>query len=75
MNKVNFDKMMRKFAKIFEKGLEPDVLKIYLDLFEEIPDNQVDYITRECLKKCHYFPRPADIFDCLEEIVDYPKLE
>lgn len=63
MNKKNFDKMMITFSKVYEKGLTSDILKIYFDLFKEIPDNQVDYITRECIRRCHFFPRPADVFD------------
>lgn len=63
MDKKNFDKMMITFSKVYEKGLATDVLEIYFGLFKEIPDNQADYITRECLKRCHFFPRPADVFD------------
>lgn len=78
MDKKNFNKMMKIFGKIFEKGLTTDVLKIYFDLFKEIPDDQCDHITRECLKKCRYFPRPVDIFECLEgesQISELPDLE
>lgn len=63
MDKKNFNKMMITFGKVYERGLAADVLEIYFNIFKEIPNNQVDYITQECLKRCHYFPRPADIFD------------
>jgi len=63
MDKKKFNEMMNVFIKVYEKGLTTDVLKIYFELFKEIPDNQVDYITQECLKRCHFFPRPADVFD------------
>ena len=69
MNKKNFDIMISKFSKVYERVLEPDVLSIYYNLFKEIPDNQVNHIIRECLKKCHYFPRPADIFGHYDEYV------
>ena len=67
MNKNNFDKMMGVFAKVYEKVLEPEVLSIYFNLFKEIPDNQVKHITDGCLKKCNFFPRPADIFSFYDE--------
>jgi hypothetical protein len=62
MNRKNFDRMMTTFSKVYERILEPDVLSIYYNVFKEIPDNQIDNITQECLKKCKYFPRPADVF-------------
>jgi hypothetical protein len=67
MNKKNFDMMMNKFAKVYEKTLDPEVLSIYFNLFREIPDNQVKTIITNCLKKCHYFPRPADVFASYDE--------
>lgn len=60
--------MINNFSKIYKEILEPDVLSIYFNLCKEIPDNQGDYIQDCCLKKCHYFPRPDDIFKCFEEI-------
>jgi len=67
MDKKKFNEMMNVFIKVYEKGLTTGVLKIYFELFKEIPDNQVDYITRECLKSCHFFPRPADVFDYYDD--------
>lgn len=67
MNKKNFDMMMNKFAKVYERALAPDVLKIYFNLCSEISDSQVNTIIRNCLKKCHYFPRPADIFESYDQ--------
>ena len=67
MDKKKFNKMMNVFIKVYEKGLATDVLEIYFDLFKEIPDAQVDYITQECLKRCHFFPRPADVFDYYDD--------
>ena len=67
MNKNSFDKMMGMFAKVYERAIEPEVLSIYFNLFREIPDNQVKYITDNCLKKCSFFPRPADIFSFYDE--------
>ena len=67
MDKKKFNEMMNVFIKVYEKGLTTGVLKIYFELFKEIPDNQVDYITRECLKRCHFFPRPADVFDYYDD--------
>jgi len=67
MNKNSFDKMMGIFAKVYERAIEPEVLSIYFNLFKEIPDKQVYYITNSCLKKCHFFPRPADIFSFYDE--------
>ena len=67
MNKNNFNKMISQFSKVYEKILEPEVLSIYFNLFKEIPDNQVKYITKECLKKCNFFPRPADVFSFYDE--------
>jgi hypothetical protein len=66
-NKKNFDRMMIIFGKTYEKVLETDVLSIYFNSIREIPDNQTDHIIQECLKKCHYFPRPADIFEHYDE--------
>lgn len=63
MNKKSFDIMMNTFAKVYKETLDPEVLIIYFNVFKEIEDSQVEYITRECLKKCHFFPRPADIFE------------
>jgi len=63
MDKKRFNEMMIAFGKVYEKGLSTDVLEIYFNIFKEIPNNQVEYITQECLKRCHFFPRPADIFD------------
>jgi hypothetical protein len=67
MNKNNFNKMISQFSKVYEKILEPEVLSIYFNLFKEIPDNQVKHITNECLKKCNFFPRPADVFSFYDE--------
>jgi len=67
MDKKNFNKMTKIFSKVYEKVLLPDVLKIYFELFEEIPNDETGFIIRECIKKCKYFPRPADVFECLEE--------
>ncbi len=73
MDDKNFKKMMEVFMKVYEKPLKPDILKIYKDLLQEIPDNQVEYITEQCLKNCKYFPKPADIFEYYEK--ELPKLE
>jgi len=67
MNKTKFNEMMNIFAKVYEKTIETEVLSIYFRLFKEIPDNKVNHIIRECLKKCHFFPRPADIFSFFDE--------
>ena len=67
MNKNKFNEMMNIFAKVYEKTIEPEVLSIYFRLFKEIPDNKTNYIIQECLKKCHFFPRPADIFSFFDE--------
>ena len=67
MNKKNFDLMMNKFCKVFERTLYAEVLAIYFNMFNEIPDSQVNTIIRNCLKKCHYFPRPADVFSSYDE--------
>jgi len=67
VNKKNFDLMMNKFCKVFERTLDPEVLAIYFNMFNEIPDSQVNTIIRNCLKKCHYFPRPADVFSSYDE--------
>jgi hypothetical protein len=78
MDKKNFNEMMRIFGKVYEKSLAPDVLKIYFEIFKEISDDKTKFITKECLKKCRYFPRPADVFECLEEegqVSDLPDLE
>lgn len=67
MNKKNFDQMIKVFSGVFEKNLNPYVVRIYFDLFKEIPDSQVRAITKSCLRRCKYFPRPADIFEQLSE--------
>jgi len=67
VNKKNFDLMMNKFCKVFERTLDAEVLAIYFNMFNEIPDSQVNTIIRNCLKKCHYFPRPADVFSSYDE--------
>jgi len=67
MDKKNFDQMIKIFSEVFEKNLNPYVVKIYFDLFQEIPDSQVSAITKSCLRKCKYFPRPADVFEQLSE--------
>ncbi|GAG84758.1 unnamed protein product [marine sediment metagenome] len=38
MDKKKFNEMMNVFIKVYEKGLTTDVLKIYFELFKEIPD-------------------------------------
>ncbi len=78
MDKKNFNEMMRIFGKVYEKSLAPDVLKIYFEIFKEISDDKTKFITKECLKKCRYFPSPADVFECLEgesKVSDLPDLE
>jgi len=67
MNKKNFDQMMKIFSEVYEKNLNPYVVKIYFDIFRDIPDSQVTVITKSCLRKCKYFPRPADVFEQLSE--------
>ena len=67
MNKNNFLLMMKTFSEVYEKTLNSYVIDIYYDLFREIPDSQVKAITKSCLRKCKYFPRPADIFEQLSE--------
>ena len=67
MNKNNFLLMMKTFSEVYEKTLNPYVIDIYFDLFREIPDSQAADITKNCLRKCKYFPRPADVFEQLGE--------
>ena len=67
MNRANFTQMISVFAKVYEKTLVPETLTIYYNIFREIPDEQVNRITKNCLKKCKYFPRPADVFEHFEE--------
>ena len=67
MNKNNFTLMIKTFSEVYEKSLNPYVIEIYFDLFKEIPDSQVRTITKSCLRKCKYFPRPADVFEQLSE--------
>ena len=59
--------MIIGFTNIYEKVLEPESLSMYFNVLKEIPDNQVNIIIQNCLKKCHYFPRPADIFENYDE--------
>jgi len=78
VDKKNFKEMIKIFSKVYEKVLTPDVLKIYFEIFKEIPDDKTKFIIRGCLKKCKYYPRPADVFDCLEgenQISDFPDLD
>ena len=67
MNRKNFTLMIKTFSEVYEKTLNPYVIETYFDLFQEIPDSQVSAITKNCLRKCKYFPRPADIFEQLSE--------
>ena len=67
MNRKNFTLMIKTFSEVFEKSLNPYVIETYFELFQEIPDSQVAAITRSCLRKCKYFPRPADVFEQLSE--------
>ena len=67
MNNSNFTLMIKTFTEVYEKPLNPYVIEIYFDLFQEIPDSQVRAITKSCLRKCKYFPRPADVFEQLSE--------
>jgi hypothetical protein len=67
MNKKNFDLMMNKFSLVFERALNPSVISIYWDICSEVPDSQVNTVIRNCLKKCQFFPRPADIFKSFDE--------
>lgn len=67
MDKKNFMKIIGTFEEIYGKGLSPKALKIYFEVLKEIPDKKTEFIIKECLKKCKYFPRPADIFECLED--------
>ena len=67
MNKKNFDKVIMTFTEIYEKELTLKALEIYFRAFEKIPDDKVEILIEECLKKCKYFPKPADVFECLAE--------
>ena len=67
MNKKNFNLIIKTFSEVYEKTINPYVMGIYFDLFQEIPDSQVSAITKSCLRKCKYFPRPADVFEQLSE--------
>ena len=67
MNRKNFTAMIKTFSEVYEKSLNPYVVDTYFDLFQEIPDSQVSAITKNCLRKCKYFPRPADVFEQLSE--------
>ncbi len=67
MNNKNFTLMIKTFTEVYGKSLNPYVIEIYFDLFKEIPDSQVRAITKSCLRKCKYFPRPADVFEQLSE--------
>jgi len=59
--------MIKTFSEVYEKSLNPYVIETYYELFREIPDSQVSAITKSCLRKCKYFPRPADVFEQLSE--------
>jgi len=67
MNRKNFTLMIKTFSEVYEKSLNPYVIETYFELFQEIPDSQVAAITKSCLRKCKYFPRPADVFEMLSE--------
>jgi hypothetical protein len=67
MNKKNFDMMLNKFAIVFERVLNRDAIAIYWDICSEIPDSQTNTVIRNCLKKCQFFPKPADIFKSYDE--------
>ena len=67
MDKKNFMNIIGTFEEIYDKKLSPKALKIYFEILKEIPNNKTEFIIKECLKKCKYFPRPADIFECFEE--------
>jgi len=67
MNNKNFTLIIKTFSEVYEKSLNPYVIGIYFDLFRDIPDSQVPAITKSCLRKCKYFPRPADVFEQLSE--------
>jgi len=59
--------MIKTFSETYEKTLNPYVIGIYFDLFKDIPDSQASIITKKCLRRCKYFPRPADVFEQLEQ--------
>ena len=68
MDKKNFMKIIGTFEEIYNnRKLSPKALKIYFEVLKEIPDEKTELIIKECLKKCKYFPRPVDVFECLEE--------
>ena len=67
INKKNFDKMVNIFSKVYERILDIETTSIYFNLCIEIPDSQVNIVIQNCLKKCHYFPRPADIFESYDK--------
>jgi len=67
MNKKNFLSMIKTFSEVYEKTLNSYVIEVYFKLFQEIPDSQVSAITKNCLRRCKYFPRPADVFEQLSE--------
>ena len=68
MTEKKFEGMIQIFLEVYNKTLEKNVLDIYFNMFDEIPDKDVDEIIKYCLKYCKFFPKPVDVFEAYENI-------
>lgn len=66
MDKGKFERMMKTFMQTYDRTLTAELLGIYWRVLKDIPDEEVDRTVEECLRRCKFFPKPADIWEAFE---------
>lgn len=72
MTKDKLTVMLARLATVFDKEITPDLLKIYHQVLDHVPDDAGDALARHLILTCRWFPRPTEIVAALEELVHGP---
>lgn len=67
MKEKEFLKNLLALAELFDKELTANVQQIYLEVFKNEKDENLLYAFEQIILRCKFFPRPAEIFDFINE--------
>jgi hypothetical protein len=58
---------LSKFARVHDKALERIDFDIYVEALSDIDPHTLDRAFKNALQTCKFFPKPADIRECIDE--------
>jgi hypothetical protein len=54
-------KHLRKLSAVFDRVLSPELIRVYIEALGDLTPNEWDLATRECIRRCVFFPKPAEL--------------